>query len=227
MRNSSKASVPSRNAEYRRIGIGKTIAKPDQELFSSNYVSTTKYKIWNIVPLNLFQQFHRLANLWFLVVSVFQLLPLDISPTNKFATLLPLCCVLLVTFCKDAYEDYKRWADDRRINHQLCEILEGDAFAEIRWRDVAVGNYIRIHRDQSVPADFVLLTSSQDDGMAFVDTAQLDGETSLKAKNSPQETLNMVQTTSIQDIQGHLDVEIPNALVQSFTGVLHLQGLPR
>lgn len=128
--------------------------------FTSNYVSTTRYKLWNIVPLNLFEQFHRIANIWFLIVSTLQMLPFNISPTTSWATLVPLVSVLFVTFCKDAYEDLKRWRDDCRVNNQTCkasETCEDSTFTTVKWSQVQVGSFVKLHRDQPVPADLLRL----------------------------------------------------------------------
>ena len=43
-----------------------------QEGFSDNQVSTTKYSWFTFVPLNLFQQFSKLANLYFLMLAFLQ-----------------------------------------------------------------------------------------------------------------------------------------------------------
>jgi len=215
----------------RRIDLGEATAKGHSSSFVSNHVATTKYTLWNIVPRNLMEQFHRAANIWFLVVSVFQMLPLDISPTNKYATLLPLCGVLFVSFCKDAFEDYKRWRNDRRINNQHVQVVDcSSGHAHLRdacWRDVTVGTYIRLTCDAPVPADTILLSSSQKDGAAYVDTAQLDGETSLKQKFAVEETMHMVNTRELQAIEGYVQAELPNEFVQVFAGMLFLSGIPR
>ncbi|CAE8621685.1 unnamed protein product [Polarella glacialis] len=221
----------SRCAETRRINLSPR--RGGREAFPSNHVSTTKYRLWNIVPMNLFEQFHRAANVWFLVVSTFQMLPLKLSPTSEYATLLPLCCVLFVTFCKDAYEDYRRWKDDCRVNSQMCELIDPgsggswDPVKKIRWSDVAVGDFIRLNRDDPVPADVLMVCSSQAEGVVFVDSAQLDGETSLKPKTAPNAIMHMIQNLNSHDIEGHVEVELPNEVVQSFAGTLYLKGHPR
>ena len=63
-------------------------------------------------------QFQRAANIWFLLVSIAQLLPFKLSPTNPFATITPLSCLLFVTFLKDAYEEYNARA--RRVRCQCA-----------------------------------------------------------------------------------------------------------
>lgn len=221
----------------RRIDIGTKAAagESSRSAFPSNCVSTTKYEWWNIIPKNMWEQFHRVANVWFLVVSIFQMLPLDLSPTSKFATFVPLCCVLFVTFCKDVWEDYGRRRDDHRMNTQQCHVLGGghrDTPAGtsqlrqlVKWKDVTVGSFLLLKGDEPIPADMVLISCSSEDGVAYVDTAQLDGETSLKPKFALEDTMRIKEAKELLDLVGHLMTEPPNQLVQSFSGLLFLQGL--
>jgi len=231
--NANAAAGPQRAMLDRRIELGAVAAVNvlTNAAFPSNYVSTTKYELWNVVPKNLWEQFHRVANIWFLIVSIFQMLPLELSPTNKYATFFPLCCVLFLTFCKDAYEDYSRRREDRQVNNQMCMVVDtSDREGRVRpekWKDVAVGSFLRINRDEPVPADMVLLTCSNEDGVAYVDTVQLDGESSLKPKFALEETMRITETKELLMLHGHLDTEPPNQLVQSFSGTLYLQGFPR
>jgi hypothetical protein len=60
------------------------------EVYSSNYVTTGRYTLLTAIPLNMWEQFHRTANIWFLIISIFQLLPLDIHQISKWETIAPL-----------------------------------------------------------------------------------------------------------------------------------------
>lgn len=69
-------------SEFRQILIDR--GRPSELIaFPSNYITTAKYTLLSILPKNLFEQFHRIANIWFLIVSVLQLLPFDLSPTSN------------------------------------------------------------------------------------------------------------------------------------------------
>ncbi|KNE71832.1 hypothetical protein AMAG_16264, partial [Allomyces macrogynus ATCC 38327] len=70
----------------------------------ANYIRTTKYTVWTFLPLNLFGQFRRVSNLYFLLAAIFSLVGSStISPLSEIA---PLVFVLTVTAIKDALEDY-------------------------------------------------------------------------------------------------------------------------
>lgn len=73
-------------------------------VFQNNYIKTSKYSLFTFLPLNLFEQFQRLANFYFLCLLVLQLIP-AISSLTPVTTALPLIGVLGLTAVKDAYDD--------------------------------------------------------------------------------------------------------------------------
>ena len=70
----------------------------------NNYIRTSKYTLLTFLPLNLFEQFQRLANFYFLCLLVLQFIPI-ISSVTYVTTLVPLVFVLSITAIKDAYDD--------------------------------------------------------------------------------------------------------------------------
>uniref|UniRef100_A0A3P9PCV6 Phospholipid-transporting ATPase n=1 Tax=Poecilia reticulata TaxID=8081 RepID=A0A3P9PCV6_POERE len=70
----------------------------------TNAIKTSKYNFFTFLPLNLFEQFQRIANAYFLVLLVLQLIP-EISSLSWFTTVVPLALVLTVTAAKDATDD--------------------------------------------------------------------------------------------------------------------------
>ncbi len=57
-------------------------------------------------------------------------------------------------------------------------------FAKDRWKNVQVGDFVRVYNDDQIPADIVILSTSDPDGACYVETKNLDGETNLKVRNA-------------------------------------------
>lgn len=89
---------------------------------------------------------------------------------------------------KDAYEDYLRHKKDKEENEAKCIVISRDGFeTKTRWRDVRVGQVVKVLEDQFIPADIMLINSELEDGICYVETKNLDGETNLKHKVAPKE----------------------------------------
>ena len=89
----------------------------------SNQIHTTKYTLLTFLPKNLFEQFHRLANIYFLLIIVLNFIP-AIEVFGKEVSWVPLTCILLITACKDAFEDYRRYKSDRVLNGLPCHVYD-------------------------------------------------------------------------------------------------------
>uniref|UniRef100_A0A8C8DMF2 Phospholipid-transporting ATPase n=1 Tax=Oryzias sinensis TaxID=183150 RepID=A0A8C8DMF2_9TELE len=72
--------------------------------YAKNEIKTSKYNIITFLPLNLYVQFTRLANVYFLLLLILQLIP-EISSLPWFTTAVPLVIVLSITGVKDANDD--------------------------------------------------------------------------------------------------------------------------
>ena len=157
--------------------------------FKSNVVRTSRYNLLSFVPLNLLLQFTKPANIYFLAIGILQIIP-SISLSGSVPTIaLPLTIVVIANMIKDAVEDYKRHLSDDKENSQAVSVvnpLDG-ALLERKWKDVRVGDVILIRNYQACPSDIILLASSEQSGVSFVETSNLDGETNLKLKTVPKE----------------------------------------
>ncbi|CDZ96254.1 phospholipid-translocating atpase [Phaffia rhodozyma] len=92
--------------------------------YSTSQVVTSKYTILTFLPKNLFEQFRRIANIFFLGIAILQFFP-KFSTISPGLVILPLLAVLLITALKDGYEDIKRHQSDRNVNHSVVHTLVG------------------------------------------------------------------------------------------------------
>ncbi|EAL93181.1 aminophospholipid-translocating P4-type ATPase DRS2 [Aspergillus fumigatus Af293] len=191
--------------------------------FVDNHVSTAKYNIVTFIPKFLFEQFSKYANLFFLFTAVLQQIP-SVSPTNRYTTIVPLMIVLLVSAIKELVEDFKRRNSDKSLNHSKTQVLKGSAFHETKWVDVAVGDIVRVESEQPFPADLVLLASSEPEGLCYIETANLDGETNLKIKQAIPETAHLVSPADLSRLSGRIRSEQPNSSLYTYEATLTMHA---
>ncbi|KAF8849370.1 P-type ATPase-like protein [Acephala macrosclerotiorum] len=187
--------------------------------YVDNHISTAKYNIATFVPKFLFEQFSKFANIFFLFTAALQQIP-NISPTNRYTTIGPLILVLLVSAGKELIEDYKRKTSDKSLNNSKARVLKGSQFQETRWVNVAVGDIVRVESEEPFPADIVLLASSEPEGLCYIETANLDGETNLKIKQAIPETCVMVSSSDLSRLGGRLRSEQPNSSLYTYEATL-------
>ncbi|KAK8942341.1 Phospholipid-transporting ATPase 1 [Platanthera zijinensis] len=187
--------------------------------FAGNSIRTAKYSILTFLPRNFFEQFHRLAYIYFLVIAILNQLP-QLAVFGRGASILPLTFVLLVTAMKDAYEDWRRHRSDRIENNRTALSLADGDFRPKRWKHIRVGEIIKVLSNETLPCDIVLLSTSDHTGVAYVQTINLDGESNLKTRYAKQETLHMEK----KDLSGLIRCENPNRNIYGFNGNMEVDG---
>uniref|UniRef100_A0A183C8L3 HlyD_D23 domain-containing protein n=1 Tax=Globodera pallida TaxID=36090 RepID=A0A183C8L3_GLOPA len=85
-----------------------------------------------------------------------------------------------------------------------------------------VGEIIRVKEGQFFPADIVLLSSSEPMGMAYIETAQLDGETNLKIRQAIPNTAELTDVAQLRALNAQIECEPPNRRVNEFAGTLRV-----
>ncbi|CAL5196503.1 unnamed protein product [Lathyrus oleraceus] len=189
--------------------------------FSGNSIRTGKYSFFTFLPRNLFEQFHRVAYVYFLIIAILNQLP-QLAVFGRGASLLPLTIVLLVTAVKDAYEDWRRHRSDKVENNRLGFVLVNGRFIEKKWKDIRVGEIIKINANQPIPCDFVLLSTSDPTGVAYVQTLNLDGESNLKTRYAKQET--QFKFRDKERYSGLIKCEKPNRNIYGFQATMEVDG---
>ncbi|EEC66932.1 hypothetical protein OsI_33542 [Oryza sativa Indica Group] len=175
----------------------RTICCNDREAnapvgYKGNSVSTTKYNVLTFLPKGLFEQFRRVANLYFLMISILSTTP--ISPVHPVTNVVPLSLVLLVSLIKEAFEDWKRFQNDMSINNAHVDVLQGQKWETTPWKRLQVGDIVR--------------------------TANLDGETNLKIRKALEKTWDYKNPEKAFEFKGEIQCEQPNNSLYTFTGNL-------
>nr|XP_054586291.1 phospholipid-transporting ATPase ID isoform X1 [Nothobranchius furzeri] len=188
--------------------------------YATNAIKTSKYNFFTFLPLNLFEQFQRIANAYFLVLLVLQVIP-QISSLSWFTTVVPLILVLTVTAAKDATDDINRHRSDNQVNNRKVQVLIDRKLRSERWMDVQVGDIIKLENNQFVTADLLLLSSSEPLNLVYIETAELDGETNLKVRQALPVTGELGDDIeNLANFNGEVRCEPPNNRLDRFTGTL-------
>ncbi|GAA5832129.1 hypothetical protein JCM5353_008080 [Sporobolomyces roseus] len=92
------------------------------------------------------------------------------------------------------------------------------------WKKLEVGDVILLKENEQIPADVVVLATSDSDGLCFVETKNLDGETNLKPRKSLKATAGIANEEDIEHAQFWVDSEAPHANLYSYNGVLRYRA---
>ncbi|CRK21572.1 hypothetical protein BN1723_019369, partial [Verticillium longisporum] len=91
------------------------------------------------------------------------------------------------------------------------------------WKDLRVGDYVRIYNDDEIPADIVILATSDPEGACYVETKNLDGETNLKFRSALRCTRSMKHARDAERAQFWMDSEAPQANLYKYNGAINWQ----
>ncbi|CAF4572507.1 unnamed protein product, partial [Rotaria magnacalcarata] len=191
--------------------------------YPKNVIRNQKYNILTFIPLVLFEQFRFFLNLYFLVMACTQFIPM-FRVGYLYTYWGPLAFVLFVTMLREAYDDIKRAYRDKELNSQMYTLLCANGRRKkVPSSQLQVSDVIVIQKNQRVPADVVLLQTSDKSGTCFIRTDQLDGETDWKLR------IAAPMTHSLEDISvliseasatAKIHAEPPSLSIHEFNGVI-------
>uniref|UniRef100_A0A803W3G9 Phospholipid-transporting ATPase n=1 Tax=Ficedula albicollis TaxID=59894 RepID=A0A803W3G9_FICAL len=198
------------------------------KLYMNNKIRTTRYTLLNFLPRNLYEQFHRVANLYFLFLVVLNWVPV-VEAFQKEITMLPLIGVLTIIAVKDGLEDYSRYKMDKQINNLVTKVYsrKEKKYIDECWKNVSVGDFVRLSRNEIIPADMVLLYSSDPDGICYIETAGLDGETNLKQRQVVRGYSEQVSEIDPEEFSSRIECESPSNDLSRFRGFVEHSNMDR
>lgn len=232
------------NKDGRHINVDATRKEPliderTRRAFIANGIRSSRYTVYNFLPKQLWAQFSKIANFYFLSVSILQMIP-GLSTTGTYTTIIPLLFFVSVSMAKEGYDDFRRYRLDKEENNREASVLhayksmeEGYQeqtqglvhWATTKWKNIQVGDIVKLERDQAAPADLVVLHNTGENGVAFIETMALDGETNLKSK---QTTIGLARICgSLEKLAAakpQVVVEDPNLDLYNFEGRVTIDG---
>ncbi|XP_056234700.1 phospholipid-transporting ATPase VA [Seriola aureovittata] len=194
--------------------------------YANNKIKTTKYTLLSFLPKNLFEQFHRFANVYFVFIALLNFVPV-VNAFQPELALAPVVFILSVTAIKDLWEDYRRHRSDKEINHMDCLVYSRAErrYVEKYWKEVRVGDFIRLRCNEILPADVLLLSSSDPDRLCHIETATLDGETNLKQRQVVRSFFDLDCEFDPLKYNSVIECEKPNNDLNRFRGyIIHRSG---
>ena len=204
----------SSEKEIYEFYINDNLKNSEKFHFHSNKINTKKYNWITFIPHALLIQFARPANIYFLVSAILNCIP-AISPLSPVTAIIPVVFVLTVSLIREAIEDCSRERLDRKQNNEPTYVYRENKWKETISGDLQIGELVIITQDKTFPADLILIDSGLNDGLAFIETGTLDGEKTLKQKESPKELANKLNDNNKEplegfNISGHVITDPPN-----------------
>lgn len=152
-----------------------------------------------------------------MAICVSQFFP-SLRVNYLFTNLSPLIFVLSVTMLKEANDDNQRYQRDKEANSQLYGRFTPDGLVEIPSSDICVGDVIQVRKDQRIPADMVLLRTTEKSGSIFIRTDQLDGEIDWKMRLAVSSCQKLASDYEIFNIDGLVYADRPHKDIYAFVG---------
>ncbi|KAK7272394.1 hypothetical protein RJT34_28947 [Clitoria ternatea] len=190
------------------------------DIYCDNRISNRKYTVLNFLPKNLWEQFSRFMNQYFLLIACLQLWPL-ITPVNPASTWGPLIFIFAVSASKEAWDDYNRYLEDKKANEKEVWVVKKGIKKLIQAQDIHVGNIVWLRENDEVPCDLVLIGTSDPQGVCYIETAALDGETDLKTRVIPSACMG-IDVELLHKIKGVIECPSPDKDIRRFDANMRL-----
>uniref|UniRef100_A0A7S0TB62 Phospholipid-transporting ATPase n=1 Tax=Chrysocystis fragilis TaxID=1411660 RepID=A0A7S0TB62_9STRA len=219
--------------EARRVVIGAPSP------FCDNTVTSSKYTLVSFFPVALFGQFRRFANLYFLLGGLLMFFGEQtnyfLSPYQSSTTLGPLAVVICISLLQEALTDLARHRADAEVNMRDTDVLNPEP-KTVPQKTLRTGQIVRVENGEMIPADLVILATSTEANTCYIDTASIDGETSLKIRRAPlvEDSPAWMREAAPKDenklhaamatLKGTIECDPPNEKISRFNGTLKLDG---
>lgn len=164
------------------------------------------------------------SNVYFFVIMIMQMIPEISISGGQPAMAPPLTFVVIVSMIKDAYEDIMRHVEDAKENGEKASKYNKATgqYEKCKWKDIHIGDFVLVKDNEFFPADLLMMSSTEPEGICCVETKNLDGETNLKNKMALAATNDLFSPETSLPVdrlpEGTMNVEYPNNRIYKFDG---------
>ena len=223
-----RSSIITFKTDFYQFYINDRKKNKEEFKFKSNEINTRKYNFITFLPKSLFYQFIRPANIYFLICAILQCIPM-ISPLGPGSALIPIIIVISASLIREAMEDINRGRLDKLQNMEKCDIYNTSTnkWEETQSGKLYVGDIISVIENETFPADIILIDSNLPEGICYIETGTLDGEKTLKLKESPSQTVGCCNLNEKKSngftFSGYVFADRPNPELYQLNGKMHLK----
>lgn len=121
-------------------------------------------------------------------------------------------------------EDAKRATAIQNLKFDLINYTkppQGARFKKDTWKGLQVGDFVRIYNDDELPADVIILSTSDPDGACYVETKNLDGETNLKVRQALRCGRSIKHARDCERAEFKIESEAPHPNLYKYNGAIH------
>lgn len=265
-------TIPVQVVNNRELLVDSRTGKP----YPDNLITSSIYTPYNFLPRQIIAQFSKLANLYFMCVSIMQMIP-SWSTTGTYTTIIPLLVFISISIGREGYDDWRRHRQDKEENNRIAHLatlsseyarrqqsdldstptsgaetptsefphrqsIVNPAFPlfsnetgsdvsspiiykDVAWKNLRVGDIIELKQNDWVPADIVLLASSGQANIAYIETMALDGETNLKTREPLPDVAKICSDPQkLAALRASVTTEDPNLDLYNFEGTADFNG---
>jgi len=194
------------------------IGRENWEKFPPNIIRNQKYNVFTFIPIVLYNQFKFFLNFFFLLMACSQFIP-ELRIGYLYTYWVPLGFVISVSLIREAVDDIRRYQRDCEVNSSRYCKLTSKGQVSIASSELKVGDIIFVEKGQRVPADMILLRTTEHSGSCFIRTDQLDGETDWKLRLAVPLTQKYKNSAEdLLEIEASIYAEKPQKDIHSFIG---------
>ena len=208
---------------YVDLQAGTEVVQPEK--FCDNSVRTTQYTLITFLPFALLNQYKNPFNIYFLVSMIIDCIP-SISSVNPTTTIMPVVIVMIINLIREAVEDYRKYSNDKSVNESLNYVYKLPKFLKQKCELINVGNIVRVKKNETIPADLLIIKTSLKSGFCYMQTSNLDGETALKPREAIHFTQQKIRYESPKTFKNifnpnfYIEVDIPSANIYEIGGTI-------